>query len=238
MPILIQTNLTTACLSVINNATTSTTSWATTYLPLSYTSASISSGTTITAAYLVSVGDATGVTMVPTQWIVPVESWGTANTWDQSVNAVQFQDASGALSISASSIFHAPPQTEAEKVRLQIEKDAREMAKSRAEALLNRHIREDQRRTLREHGWIQVVSRKGNRYRVYRGRSHNVKLLDSQDREVMSYCAHPTMQVPEADCMLSQMLMLELAEDRFLALANKYPIAPTVPRYLNQRLAV
>jgi len=112
-------------------------------------------------------------------------------------------------------------EQQAQRVRLEMEREERESARGRAEALLHRHLREDQRRTLKEHGWILVVSRSGNRYRIYRGRSHNVKQLDAHDREVMSLCAHPTMVVPEADCMLSQMLMLELAEDRFLAIANK-----------------
>lgn len=115
-------------------------------------------------------------------------------------------------------------QREAEHARIEMERETRDTARARAEALLHRYLREDQRCTLQEHGWILVVSRTGNRYRVYRGRSNNVKLLDTNDREVISYCAHPKMVVPEADCMLSQMLMLELAEDRFLMIANKHSI--------------
>ena len=122
-----------------------------------------------------------------------------------------------------------PEQIEATRVRLEIEREAKDTARARAEALLNRHLSENQRKTLKEHGWVLVTARStGNRYRVYRGRSHNVKKLDAHDREVQSLCAHPTMLVPEADCMLSQMLMLELMEDRFLTLANKRDIARPV----------
>jgi hypothetical protein len=114
-----------------------------------------------------------------------------------------------------------PAQREAERVRIAAVREAEDTARARAEELLDRYLTLEQRVTLRERNWFLVVSRSGTRYRIYRGRSHNVKLLDAADREVASLCAHPQMVVPEADCMLSQKLMLELAEDRFLAIANK-----------------
>jgi hypothetical protein len=114
-----------------------------------------------------------------------------------------------------------PAEVEAERVRIAAVKEAEDTARGRAEDLLNRYLREDQRATLKERGWFLVEGKSGARYRIYRGRSHNVKLLDAGDREVASLCAHPQMVVPEADTMLSQKLMLELAEDRFLAIANK-----------------
>jgi len=114
-----------------------------------------------------------------------------------------------------------PAEQEAQRVRIAAVKEAEDTARARAEELLNRYLREDQRVTLQEKGWFLVEAKSGTRYRIYRGRSHNVKLLDTSDREVASLCAHPKMVVPEADTMLSQKLMLELAEDRFLAMANK-----------------
>jgi hypothetical protein len=121
-----------------------------------------------------------------------------------------------------------PQEVEADRVRIAAVREAEDTARARAEELLNRYLREDQRATLKERGWFQVEARSGTRYRIYRGRSHNVKVLDAQDREVASLCAHPQAVVPDADCMLSQKLMLELSEDRFLSIANRRELMSNV----------
>ncbi len=127
----------------------------------------------------------------------------------------------------------AAPLTPAEQARIAAEREAHDTARARAEELLQRHLAPEQRRTLAEHRWFDVVAASGARYRIHRGRSHNVRRLDAGGREVRSYCAYPRMLVPEGDVLLAQKLMLELAEDRFLAVANSHALvadAPAAPR--------
>lgn len=172
----------------------------------------------------------TDILWTPTVETIAVTSWVVSNSATSSATT---------YTITNSNLLYVPAElTEADRARIQMEREAKDTARARAEALLSRHLREDQRKTLREHGWIQVTAKSsGNRYRIYRGRSHNVRLLDAHDREVASLCAHPTMVVPEADCMLSQMLMLELTEDRFLAMANRKDLLVKAATPTNRRAA-
>lgn len=101
-----------------------------------------------------------------------------------------------------------------------------ETAKTRAEGLLREHLSERQRADLNEKGYFEVCAvnfREGIRryYRIRRGRAGNVALLDGPGgREVKKLCCHPLENVPDADTMLSQKLMLEHNEALFLKLAN------------------
>lgn len=101
-----------------------------------------------------------------------------------------------------------------------------ETAKTRAEGLLREHLSERQREDLAAKGYFDVCAvdfRAGTRryYRIKRGRAQNVFLLDGpHGREVKRLCCHPHEQVPDADTMLAQKLMLEMNEELFLKLAN------------------
>jgi len=127
------------------------------------------------------------------------------------------------------------PRTPEEIAAFEAHRRQEDTARARAEELLLRHLAPEQRAQLQERGCFVVTARSGRRYRIYRGRSHNVKLLDAADREVKSYCAYPRELVPEGDVMLSQKLMLELAEERFLGIANSYPIQPETGRRITER---
>lgn len=175
-------------------------------------------------------------------------AWGTGNGWTvDATGGDGWWPPTATTNVAAVAVTGSPDQyvwaprpmtpaeQEAQRVRIAAVKEAEDTARARAEELLNRYLREDQRGTLREKGWFLVEAKSGTRYRIYRGRSHNVKVLDSRDREVASLCAHPRDVVPEADCMLSQKLMLELAEDRFLAIANRRHLMSNIPE--SRRLA-
>ena len=94
------------------------------------------------------------------------------------------------------------------------------LAAGRAEALLMDHLDKEQRNDLLlKHCFYLHVGRK--RYRVDRGRSGNVKLLNDAGSIVRKYCIHPVdASVPVADVMLSQKLLLEANEEEFLKIAN------------------
>lgn len=103
------------------------------------------------------------------------------------------------------------------------EEEAREHADAerRAEALLLEHLTPEQRETWDREQYIPVVSHDGARhYRIFRGRARNIRLVDADGKEILTYCAHPVEKVPVADCLLAQKLMLEMAEHEFLRIAN------------------
>ncbi len=98
----------------------------------------------------------------------------------------------------------------------------RREAEARAEAFLLTHLDDAQRATYEAARYFDVLSDDGARtYRLYKGVSGNVKLLEVETgRAQRSYCAHPREDLPVADVVLAQKLMLEYAEDEFLRIAH------------------
>lgn len=110
---------------------------------------------------------------------------------------------------------------EARQAVLRAERDA---ADRRAEALLRAHLLPEQQEQLAQKDWFLLVSKTGKKYRINRGRSANVDVLDEHGRVVRSLCAHPRESVPDADTMLSQALLLKYDEEQFLRMANVHNI--------------
>jgi hypothetical protein len=91
-----------------------------------------------------------------------------------------------------------------------------------AEAALKARLSPAQAETLRSHGWFDVTSSRGRRWRIVAsGQTGNVYLMDGPAGDVAGacYCAHP-VSVPHPAAWLAQMLTLILDEDQFLAVAN------------------
>jgi len=97
----------------------------------------------------------------------------------------------------------------------------RAAAKEKAEELLLSLLDENQREDLKENNSFVILSELEKRYRIRRGRVMNVTELDEQNKRIASYCAHPFMSVPDADTMVSQLLMLQHNEQEFLSIANR-----------------
>lgn len=101
-----------------------------------------------------------------------------------------------------------------------------ETAKDRAEKLLLEHLNDRQKRDLADKRYFDVTVadfKKGVRryYRIHRGRAGNVTQLDGPNgNAIRKFCCHPVENVPDADTMLSQKLMLEACEELFLKTAN------------------
>lgn len=104
-------------------------------------------------------------------------------------------------------------------------------ASVRAQALLESVLNEEQRRdwAARGHFFLHVGEKK---YRIKRGRSGNVELVDQNNEPLERYCAHPVDLVPDEDTAVAQMLHLLYDEDRFLAMAN---VHWTKPGFQGQR---
>lgn len=92
-----------------------------------------------------------------------------------------------------------------------------EGANSRAQALLFECLSPSQKVEFLATQSFTVVSKSKRSYRIGWGKNYNVTLLDNR----VNYCAGPLEDVPIADMMLAQKLMLENDEDRFLKIANK-----------------
>jgi len=117
----------------------------------------------------------------------------------------------------AKRIAHA----EALQKELNLKEEKRVAAEVKAEMLLNYCLTAEQRDDLAKNNHFHLYT--GNhKYRIERGVSGNVKLInDNDDKPKHQYCIHP-VGVPVADVMLAQKLLLETNEQEFLRIANKH----------------
>lgn len=125
-------------------------------------------------------------------------------------------------------------RTQAEQQRILAEQQARnhqdqqqrQAAKDRARELLLEHLTPAQRDTLIRNGWFIVEGgRTRTKYRIHGngGVAGNIDVLDRRDRITHRLCCHARdSNIPPSDHHLSQKIMLELAEDDFLRMANRH----------------
>lgn len=98
---------------------------------------------------------------------------------------------------------------------------AREEAEQKAEALLLMHLDRKQRKSYQKDHFFEVLSQSGKHYRVNFFRNRNVLEMDDAKRKVASYCIVPRENIPLADQLLIQKLMLQYQENDFLRIANR-----------------
>lgn len=92
-------------------------------------------------------------------------------------------------------------------------------AVQRARELLYEHLDEEQQASYRQDLCFETVGSNGTRYRIEWGHAGNVLALDRGGRPWRRYCCHPSGYANE-DTLLTQKLLLETDENRFLAIAN------------------
>lgn len=98
-------------------------------------------------------------------------------------------------------------------------KKAEAEAKEKAERLLVSQLNPAQLKQLKEMDAF-IVELETRRYKIRR--NNRVLELDKEGRQVWQYCIHPSdYQVPPADVMLAQKLLLEHDEAAFLRIANR-----------------
>lgn len=113
----------------------------------------------------------------------------------------------------------APPAERA--LILAIEKRKRLKPIIRARRLLVDHLNKEQRAQFKkDESFIVVGGQSGKKYRVNKGRTANIQELGQDDRVVRRLCAHPGIQCPDFDTMLTQKIMLEHMEADFVRTAN------------------
>jgi hypothetical protein len=135
-----------------------------------------------------------------------------------------------------------PPETDAqrqerlEQQRFYAELRSKEQAERaeaerKAERLLVENLTLKQRLHYERHKAFIVRGHSGRLYRVRKGRSANVDVINPDGRVIDRLCFHPAMQVPDGDTMLAQKLMLELDDHGASRIANRHGVnrADTVP---------
>ncbi len=122
----------------------------------------------------------------------------------------------------------AQPPTAREERRLAAAEESMQRlyrADDRAEALLRENLSPEQLVDYRRRREFDVVKVKfgspPRRYRITRGWAGNVFLVGDDGAMVAKFCIHPVEEIPFADNMLAQKLMLELDEEQFLRVANR-----------------
>jgi hypothetical protein len=106
------------------------------------------------------------------------------------------------------------------------EAQRRTAAIDRARELLLENLTPEQRRTVGQNNWFVVEGgRSKTKYRINTGcgYSGNIEVLDQSDSVRHRLCCHVNtgrVAVPLGDHLLAQKIMLELAEDDFLRMAN------------------
>jgi hypothetical protein len=100
----------------------------------------------------------------------------------------------------------------------------RALADERAGQLLSELLDEPEYEQLTRHGYLDVLS-PGYGGRLYRipGCPGRI-LVFEQGRAVMELCVHPSIPLPASDVIAMHKLMIEGAEEEYLACANELPL--------------
>ena len=114
---------------------------------------------------------------------------------------------------------------EAQERRWAAERSARAAAIDRAQELLLEHLSPAQREAVKAKRFFIVEGGKSrHKYRIWtdRGVHGNIERIDARGHALDSYCVQLSDKVcPDGDHFLAQKLMLELAEDHILKIANR-----------------
>jgi hypothetical protein len=112
-------------------------------------------------------------------------------------------------------------QARREAEAIKAEEERRKAADERALQLLLDNMEENQKEIFEKTGAIPVTGQSGVKYLIRKGRTRNVEELDKNGRYLRRLCFHPSdWQIPDYDSMLTQKLMLEMAEDQVRRVAN------------------
>lgn len=95
----------------------------------------------------------------------------------------------------------------------------RARAIAKAKKLLRQYTTPSQQRSLKIRKWFSITGSDGRTYRIKEGTSHNVYWVRN-NIELVRYCVVVAEQVPLADQMLAQKLILESDAETFKRLAN------------------
>jgi hypothetical protein len=205
--------------TIIRSAANATAGTVTTVWPIwtGSTATSITTGTGQVITWRAWVTSAT-TTVCTTDRITVEQAW---EAWQYEVDRHYVEPARRPV---APRITEEQRRLNAERDRLwqkQVDEERalRVEAERKAEILLRSILNPEQKEDLEKKRCFFLYS-KGKKYRIDRGQTGNVKLLDECNEVVESYCIHPGLKVPDADAMAAQKLWLETDPDTFKRVAN------------------
>jgi hypothetical protein len=164
-------------------------------------------------------------------WVSPTTtSTATTLVWNTWVNGNNRVILSAPVP-AAPALVLTPEQVESERVRREdrerlwkAQQAARKAAEDKAQELLMAHLTEAQREAIKARNFFIVEGGKSKeKYRIWtsKGVHGNIEKLDKAGKAVANLCVQLKETVcPNGDHFLAQKLMLELAEDDILKVAN------------------
>lgn len=97
----------------------------------------------------------------------------------------------------------------------------RAQATHRAIHLLWGHLSPAQKRSLKKNGWFDVTSKCGIKYRLLYTLHGNVLRLGNKNKVEQAFCGHMGNNIPIADTLLAQKLLLRHNPQKYESTANK-----------------
>lgn len=95
------------------------------------------------------------------------------------------------------------------------------IAKNKAINLLWTHLSAVQKRSLKRYGWFEVMSKCGIRYRLLYTLHGNVLRMSKDNKVEQAFCGHMGNNIPIADTLLAQKLLLRHNPQKYESSANK-----------------
>lgn len=118
-------------------------------------------------------------------------------------------------------VVETPEQRTARRLREEFAHKERQAARTRARALLEGFLDDEQKADLERHGRFHVTGSRGRRYCIRaEGQAGNVDLLKPDGSLQARLCCHPRQSLPDGDAWLMQMIEIRHDEDHFLRTAN------------------
>ena len=104
-------------------------------------------------------------------------------------------------------------------------------ATTKSMILLLSLLSKEQEDCLYKNGWFHVKGADGFNYRVIYNKHGNIAKLSEEGEVVECYCGHYGGELPTADTLVAQKLVLEFDPENFTKRANKHPVLS--PPYVN-----
>jgi len=193
------------------NGTSSTwTTWNNSYSTSASTSINCSASSNVWYTWTCDVGTTAATTSNTVTW----NSWNTQYTYTHTCTERTNEQ------VEEQRILQE--RQAQEYAQLEKETKAKEKLKSEtARQLLREVLSDEQNNQLDKDGYFELTAlNSGNKYRVTKGRSRNVKLLDKDNKPIRTLCFHPGEYVHNYDTMAAQKLMLENSEEEVQKVAN------------------
>jgi hypothetical protein len=146
-----------------------------------------------------------------------------ANIWYSQMMYSQMMNNNHNQMISILGLGCQPPESAEEKAARFEAAEKRKIAEARAEQLMFTILKPEQVRQYRDHGYFETHVNE-RIYRIKKERSQNIEQIE-KGKPILRLCAHPSEWMPDADNMVSQLLMLRTDEKKFLEIANRTRLA-------------